>query len=77
MPQDRALIALQSAYRAHGGVTLPRCFNAGVGDGSEVQRREVENLFAAGELFGFQWYGVMWIPMVQFALPGTTVSAGP
>lgn len=76
-PQDRAFIALQNAYRAHGGLSRLHSLSAGGGAGSEVQRWDVEDLFAAGELFGFQWYGAMWIPMFQLALPGPTVAAGP
>ena len=76
-PQDRAFIALQNAYRAHGGLSRLHSLDAAVGVGPELQRWDVEDLFAAGELFGFQWYGAMWIPMFQFALPGPTVAVGP
>jgi len=76
-PQDRAFIALQNAYRPHGGLSRLHGLNTGGGVGSKGQGCDVEDLFAAGELFGFQWYRAMWIPMFQFALPGPTVAAGP
>ena len=76
-PQDRAFIALQNAYRPHGGLSRLHSLNVGGGVGSKVQGRDVEDRFAAGELFGFRWYGAMWIPMFQFAFPGPTVAAGP
>jgi len=75
--QDRAFIALQNAYRAHGGLSRLHCLNAGGGVGVKGQGCDVEDLFAAGELFGFQWYGSIWIPMFQFAMPGPTVASGP
>jgi hypothetical protein len=76
-PQDRAFIALQNAYRPHGGLLRLHGLSVEGVARSGGQEREVGHLFAARELFGFQWYGDVWIPMFQFALPGPTVAAGP
>jgi len=75
--QDRAFIALQNAYRAHGGLSRLRSLSVGAFAGSEGTGCDVEDLVAAGELFSFQWYHAMWIPMFQFDMPGPTVAVGP
>ena len=76
-PQDRAFIALQNAYRPHGGLSRLRSLSVGGFARSEGNGRDFEDLVAAGELFSFQWYHAMWIPMFQFAMPGPTVAVGP
>jgi hypothetical protein len=76
-PQDRAFIALQNAYRPHGGLSRLHTLNMVGVDRSGGQECEVGGLFAAGALFGFQWYGDVWIPLFQFTLPGPTIAAGP
>ena len=76
-PQDRAFIALQNAYRGFGGLSRLRGLSAGGGVASETRGVDVEDLVAAGELFGFEWYHALWIPMFQLAMPGPTVAVGP
>ncbi|MBC7705911.1 MAG: hypothetical protein H7274_18445 [Rhodoferax sp.] len=75
--QDHAFIALQNAYRAYGGLTRLKSLSACAGDRSVAQESEVEDLVAAGGLFGFHWFRAMWIPMFQIDLPGPTVATGP
>lgn len=75
--QDRAFIALQNAYRAHGGLSRLRSLSVEGFARSDGTGCDVETLVAAGELFSFQWYHAMWIPMFQFDMPGPTVAIGP
>ena len=76
-PQDRVFIALQNAYRVHGGLSRLHGLNAGACVRSAGHGGDVEDLVAAGELFGVRWYRAMWIPMFQFAMPGPTVATAP
>ena len=57
--QDRAFIALQNAYRAHGGLSCLRSLSVWRCALSEGSGRDVEDLIAAGELFSFHWYHAM------------------
>lgn len=75
--QDRAFIALQNAYRPHGGLSRLRSLSLGRFARPEGEACDVEGLVAAGELFSFQWYDALWIPMFQFAMPGPTLALGP
>ena len=75
--QDRAFLALQNAYRAHGGLSRLHSLNAGGRVRPEGQGSYVDDLVAAGELFAFHWYDATWIPMFQFALPGRALADGP
>ena len=75
--QDHAFIALQNAYRAYGGLSRLHSLNACAADRSGARGPAVEDLVAAGELFGFQWFHAMWVPMFQIDMSGPTVASGP
>ena len=79
---DVAFIALQCAYRPHGGISrltdLPdagrvRCSMRDVG-GQDVG---VAGLVAAGQMVGFAWHHALWVPLFQFVAPGLTLADGP
>jgi len=75
--KDRAFIALQDAYRPHGGLSRLHSLAAGGSVRSEGRDGGVEQFVEAGKLFGFRWHLDFWLPMFQFDLPGSTVAAGP
>jgi hypothetical protein len=75
--QDRAFIALQNAYRPHGGLSRLHSLPAGGCVRSEGQECSPQDLVDEGKLFGFQWYDDLWIPMFQFDLAAPTVASGP
>ena len=63
---DAAYLALQTAYRGHGGIArgeaLAGCLGrAGHGGYIDLARRLV-----GGELFSFQWHDAFWVPLFQF-----------
>jgi len=75
--QDRAFIALQNAYRPHGGLSRLHRRVAGGCMRPTGQEHEVANIVDAGGVFAFHWYDDLWIPMFQLDLPGPKVAAGP
>jgi len=75
--RDRAFIALQNAYRAHGGLSRLQSLSAGACVRASGRKCDVADLVAEREVFAFQWYGAMWIPLFQFVLPGPMVAAAP
>jgi hypothetical protein len=62
--RDCAFIALQNAYRPHGGLSRLHGLNAG-------------GCVQADGLFGFRWYDAVWVPRFQFASPGHALADGP
>ena len=67
---DAAFMALQAAYRPHGGLVraeaLAACMTAaGKGGYVDLARRIV-----AGQLFSFHWHHDFWLPLFQLD-PGT------
>lgn len=63
---DAAFVALQAAYRGHGGIArgdalVARLARAGRGGYVDLVRHLV-----AGELFSFHWHGNFWVPLFQF-----------
>lgn len=63
---DAAFVALQAAYRGHGGIAQGDALGARlarVGRGGYV---DLVRHLVAGELFSFQWHGSFWVPLFQF-----------
>ncbi len=70
---DRAFIALQNAYRPHGGLSRLRGLACG-------RVADAGGLVDTGAVFGFRWHDDLWIPLFQFdtsAVPVGSVAAGP
>jgi hypothetical protein len=64
--RDAAFVALQAAYRGHGGIAsgdslAARLDRAGRGGYLDLARRIV-----AGDLFSFRWNDAFWVPLFQF-----------
>ena len=72
-PTRRGFAALLAAFRATGGTArgddVARLLaDHGLGDFIGLAR-----LIANGDVFGFEWRGVLWIPMFQFELRDLSV----
>jgi hypothetical protein len=77
-PVDRAFIGLQNAYRPHGGLSrLSSLAAAARRVRGDVPDRDVAAHVASGEVFAFEWYGNLWLPLFQFDAGGSMVAAGP
>ena len=76
-PQDRAFIALQHAYRPHGGLSRLSGLVATQRCSSEARDNDATDLTQAGRLFSFRWHADLWVPMFQFDFSGTKAAAGP
>ena len=75
--QDRAFIALQDAYRPHGGLLRSRRWPSGIRMREQGLDGDVERLLEAGQVFGFPWHDSLWLPLFQLDLSGPAVLAGP
>ena len=66
MPDSNAFRALLSAYRSSGGTAR----GDGLSQMLQQHRHEgyvdLARLLVSGGAFGFQWRGILWIPMFQF-----------
>jgi hypothetical protein len=75
--RDAAFVALQAAYRGHGGIAsgdslAARLDRAGRGGYLDLARRIV-----AGDLFSFRWNDAFWVPLFQFDPVLLTLRAAP
>lgn len=77
VPSDRDFLAMRAAYLATGGTArgddLARLLeDRRRGDGVSLAR-----LIVAGEVFGFEWHRLFWVPMFQFELRDLSLKPGP
>jgi len=75
-PRDRAFIALQSAYRPHGGISRSHCLAVGGASVSDRARR-IDELVDDHQLFRFQWHHDWWLPMFQLDKSGPSLATAP
>jgi len=77
LPSSRGFAALLATFRTTGGTAkgddLARLLeDHGIGDFIGLAR-----LIAAGDMFGFEWRGTLWIPMFQFELRDLSIKPAP
>lgn len=69
-PDDAALdatfVALQSAYRGHGGIAQGDLLATGLSRAGRGGYAELARRIVAGDLFSFRWHDAFWVPLFQF-----------
>ena len=72
-----AFTALLSAFRASGGTARGDDLARLLEDHQHGDFVSLARLIAKGHVFGFDWRGVLWIPMFQYDLCTLAIRAGP
>ncbi|MGJ7498001.1 hypothetical protein ACSFA8_23405 [Variovorax sp. RT4R15] len=77
LPSDRAFVAMLARYRATGGTVRGGDLVRLLEDRRRGDSVSLATLLVAGEIFSFEWRGIVWIPMFQFELSDLSVKPAP
>jgi hypothetical protein len=76
-PSVRGFVAMLEAFRATGGTAPAEVLCRMLEELHGCSADELAELLRAGQVFGFEWRGSLWIPMFQFELESLEVKRGP
>ena len=75
--RSAAFAALVNAFRASGGTARGDDLARLLEDHQQGDFVSLARLIASGHVFGFDWRGVLWIPMFQYDLRTLSIRPGP
>jgi hypothetical protein len=77
LPTDRDFLAMRTIYRATGGMARSDDLSRLLADHRSADCLSLARLVLLGDVFGFEWRDVFWIPMFQFDLRDMSVKHNP
>jgi len=77
LPSDRDFFAMRGAYRASGGTARGDDLARLLEDHRRGDRVSLARLVVSGEIFGFEWRRLFWVPMFQFEPRDLSLKRGP
>jgi hypothetical protein len=76
-PSDAGFAAMQSAFRASGGLARGDDLVRWLQGHSNGDLASLAKLIVTAELFSFEWRDTFWVPMFQFDLNDLSIKRGP
>ena len=75
-PDRRGFIALLQAFRASGGTAPGDVVSRLLAEQQAARSDSLATLIETSQVFGFEWRGGLWIPMLQFHADDLSLHAG-
>jgi len=76
-PSAGLFASMRAAFHASGGILRAADLARLMKQRDQDAHLHLAQRLAAGELFGVQWHGVYWVPLVQFALADLSMKPAP
>ena len=77
IPSDRDFFEMRAAYQATGGTARGDDLGRLLEDHRRGDGASLARLVVSGEVFGFEWQRLFWVPMFQFELRDLSLKPGP
>lgn len=77
VPSDRDFFEMRAAYQATGGTARGDDLARLLEDHRRGDSVSLARLIVSGEVFGFEWQRLFWVPMFQFELRDLSLKPGP
>jgi hypothetical protein len=76
-PSSRSFVTLLNVLRPSGGAARSADLAHLLDDKVLPEAADLQSLIGTGQIFGFTWLQVFWVPMFQFEMRNLRLKAGP